>query len=340
VVFAALLPRPSAEYAISELPFEFGSPDQKSNSRFGQGSDGPRDDEQGTQPGPKDEEAKAQSNEGGAKDGKAGENSTTGDSEQKSKSSEAKSADQSKQSDDPANDSKADPKQNLSAQQSEPSKDKPAEKGSFSKEQDSKQNSTAKEDADQKSTQAEQRAVFRPRLPTTLTGWLGTVLKWIVYAVLIIAGVYFGVRKLPALWAALLEFWRSLFGGSHQQTQQEASEEEKRQAELRPFASYTDPFAAGMAGRYSAEELIKYTFEAFEAWAREHGVGRGPEQTPHEFAAQVGERYPPLVRDARKLADLYSRLAYARGSVPASTVEQLRSVWASLRPQVLQTRAV
>ena len=341
VVFAAILPRPSAEYAISELPFEFGSPDQKSSSRIGQGGDGPRDDEQGTQPGPKDEDAKAQSNEGDAKDGKAGEKSTAGDSQQKNESSEAKPSEQSKQSDDPSNGSEGERKKNESAQPSESSKDRPAEKGRFSKEQDSKQqDSTAKQDADQKSPQSQQRSVFRPRLPTTLTGWLGTALKWIVYGVLLIAGVYFALKKLPALWAALLDFWRGLFGGSRQQAEQEAAEEQKRQAALRPFASYTDPFAAGIAGRYSAEELIKYTFEAFEAWAREHGVGRGPEQTPHEFAAQVGERYPPLVRDVRKLADLYSRLAYARGSVPASSIEQLRPVWASLRPQVLQTRAV
>ena len=340
MVFAALLPRPGAEYAISELPFEFGSPDQKSKSHFGQGSDGPRDDEEGTQPGPKDEKAKAQSDEGDAKEGKAGDNSKAGDSEQKTKSSDGKSSDQSNESDDRANGSKDEPKKNESAEESEPSKKKPAEKGSISKEQDSKQtDSTAKQDADQQSSQGQQRSVFRPTLPTTLSGWAGTVVKWMVYAVLLIASVYFAMRKLPALWAALLEFWRGLFGGSRQQGQEEASEEQKQRAELRPFASYTDPFAAGIAGRHSAEELIKYTFEAFEAWAREHGVGRGPEQTPHEFAAQVGGRYASLARDARRLADLYSRLAYARGAVPPTSVEQLSSLWSALRPQVPQTNA-
>ncbi len=41
---ATLLPRPNAEYAISELPFHFGSPDQKS-SPYGTGSDGVKDDQ-------------------------------------------------------------------------------------------------------------------------------------------------------------------------------------------------------------------------------------------------------------------------------------------------------
>ena len=40
---AMLLPRPNAEYAVSELPFRFGSPDQKS-SRYGRGREGIKED--------------------------------------------------------------------------------------------------------------------------------------------------------------------------------------------------------------------------------------------------------------------------------------------------------
>ena len=53
-----------------------------------------------------------------------------------------------------------------------------------------------------------------------------------------------------------------------------------RQPMWRRFADFSDPFAAGTAGRYPPEELVRYTFEALEAWARDNGQPRLPEQTP------------------------------------------------------------
>jgi hypothetical protein len=122
-----------------------------------------------------------------------------------------------------------------------------------------------------------------------------------------------------------------LFGGkpgAKEAAPGEAAAEPK--AAPRPFADFADPFAAGWAERWSPDELVRYSFAALEAWAREHGYPRGPEQTPYEFAEGVSDRAKRLGRHCRKMADLYSRVAYAPGTLPATSVAPLRDFWQQL----------
>ena len=86
-----------------------------------------------------------------------------------------------------------------------------------------------------------------------------------------------------------------------------------------------------MADRCSPDELVRYSFEALEAWGREHGWARGPEQTPHEFAHEIGTRVHALSTDVRRLADLYCRVAYAGHTLPARSVAPLKELWRELR---------
>jgi hypothetical protein len=127
-------------------------------------------------------------------------------------------------------------------------------------------------------------------------------------------------------------FWQNLFGrGRKEADETAAAEDGPKQPVLRPLAAFADPFATGVADRYSPDELVQYSFEALEAWAREHGCVREPDQTPHEFARNVGAREESLAREARLLADLYCQVAYAPGTVPAASVERLRPLWEQLR---------
>jgi len=86
-----------------------------------------------------------------------------------------------------------------------------------------------------------------------------------------------------------------------------------------------------MADRCSADELVRFSFEALEAWAREHGWARGPDQTPHEFAHEIGTRVDSLSQDVRRLADLYCRVAYAPDTLPPRSVAPLKQLWQELR---------
>ena len=108
----------------------------------------------------------------------------------------------------------------------------------------------------------------------------------------------------------------------------------------RPFADYTDPFASGMAERYSPAELVRYTFEAVEAWALEHGQPRQADQTPHEFARCLVSNFSSLGEDAGRLADLYCQAAYAPVTLPAASVARLSHLWQNLRTQAARSLTV
>src|SRR5262249_29839800 len=97
-----------------------------------------------------------------------------------------------------------------------------------------------------------------------------------------------------------------------------------------PFSSFANPFADGRARRLSPEELVRYSFEALQAWAWERDLGRRPEETPLEFVARLGDEVPALEADAVRLANLYVRALYARGPLPATCRAAVQQFWEAL----------
>lgn len=82
------------------------------------------------------------------------------------------------------------------------------------------------------------------------------------------------------------------------------------------------------------EELVRYSFSAFEAWSSEHGCPHEPDQTPHELVREVVRLNAHIGADARNLAELYARAAFARGQLPASTSAQLEALWRQMTRSV------
>jgi len=213
------------------------------------------------------------------------------------------------------------------------------ESGRQSDEAEEPESQTAQED--RPSDTPSRQPSFNPQaLLHGATSWIATLFKWIFYGLLLAVVVYFLWRSRAELLTTLRgflqgwrEFWQRLFGGKPKAAEQPAAGQEgPREARLPGFADFTDPFLAGTAGRYRPDELVKYSFDALEAWARDHGCPRGPEQTPHEFARQISAVREGLSLDVRRLADLYCRVAYAPGTLPKKSVAPLRELWYKLQP--------
>lgn len=139
--------------------------------------------------------------------------------------------------------------------------------------------------------------------------------------------------KIVAAWhkfrRELAEFWQRWFG----QTGAGADVELATATELRsdrPFASFHNPFANGATTHESPAAVVRYSFEALEAWGREHGLPRRDEQTPHEFAQQIAPQAPHMAAETMQLADLYNQAAYAGAAMPDTTLPQLRAFWQKL----------
>jgi hypothetical protein len=178
---------------------------------------------------------------------------------------------------------------------------------------------------------------------------VANVLKWVVFAVLAVVVGFFLLRGILGflanftgwarnLLAALQNFWASLFGA--RQREKKAEEEEAaagpQARSERPFSSFSNPFEDGSARRMSVQELIRYTFAAVQAWARERDLGRQPGETALEFVGRVSNEVPALEDALRPLVMLYGRAVYSRGSLPANAVETVRAFWERLEAVVEQ----
>ncbi len=179
---------------------------------------------------------------------------------------------------------------------------------------------------------------FLPALPEM--GFVGSMLKWVVIAVLVLFGAYLLLRLLSGsvAWAkrwlaAVHAFWQSLFGWWKPRTAKSTLDKEPA-VSLRPqpFAWFSNPFFTGAAGRYSPEDLVRYSYAALQAWAQEHNLGRRPEETPLEFTDRLEEKISALDPDAGRLADLYARITYARESVDPGGIAFLAPLWQRLTP--------
>jgi len=357
--FALLLPRPNPEYAISEVPWQVSSENREA-SRRAVGREGTQDDrkdapggdnaraapsqpkppkgdgnqpdssgQQTSQPG-RTRERKSPDSTGDEKDSKGG-----AQGESKGDQSKPGSEGDQKASENQARDSSE------TGQKGEQGRDKAGasgeRKGAPGQRPDSQRDGKSQEGekADQPSPQTPPPA---PQPSAPAPSWslpLGGILKWVFYLAVIAGVAYWAWKSRAALAQALKDFleawrtfWASLFGGKRGPKEAVPGEAVAETAPApRPFSDYADPFAAGWAERWSPDELVRYSFAALEAWAREHGCPRGPEETPYEFAEGVAGRAKHLRNPCRKMADLYSRAAYAPGTLPATSVAPLREFW-------------
>jgi Domain of unknown function (DUF4129) len=271
----------------------------------------------------------------GQQQGKNGEKSKSGEGE-KGKGEKGKGEKGKGEKGDKSDQGKSDSenKQSPSKQQSggksgkggSPSK---SQNGKPEKQQESQKNQESKSQG--QPPQNKPQSKFQPsKLIPRISSMLGTILKWLFYlaiAIVVVVFAYIYRKELLAAWNKLLaelrELWARWFGVK---PSAELAEAARLAAPPRTFSSYADPFASGMAARVPLPELVRYSFEALEAWGRDHTSPRATGQTPHEFAQQLGDLDNSVSREVRQLADLYCQIAYAR-SLPAGGIEVVRGFW-------------
>jgi hypothetical protein len=164
-------------------------------------------------------------------------------------------------------------------------------------------------------------------------GGLAGLLKLLFYAgaALLVAFLVWRYRHqlLQAL-ADILRQLRELFGGKRD-VGTDGAEEAAATAPLPSFTEFRDPFQSGQHGRLQPEELVRYTFAAFEAWASDRGSPRTPDCTPQELINLAVDPKTPMHAEARRLIRLYGQVAYASQRVPREAVNELSEFWQMMR---------
>lgn len=106
-----------------------------------------------------------------------------------------------------------------------------------------------------------------------------------------------------------------------------------------PFASFRNPFEH-LSDFESSEAVVRYSFDALQAWAYEENLGRAQEETPLEFTARLGAERPELEKTGRRLAEIYSQVTYAKAKVGPGGLASVREFWDSLPSRDAEEAAV
>jgi hypothetical protein len=343
MLMTLVLPRPNPEYAISELPFRIGSPDQKS-SPYGTGREAVREQQPWSR-GVRQDDQKSVS---APSDRPSGESSSDRQEPPRDGQTTAR-PDEGNARTSPQNRNR--PEQPSSASdKSQAASDKPERVTPSQAAEDDKRNAAAdgagtppnkdrgpRQSGDRGSGNLPPVTNFQQLLHEASNFVSAPFLKWLFYGVLVSIAVFSIWSHRHELLAALgnfgewlSDFWQRLFGGTVDRADSVANEATTMKTPQRRFVDFTDPFATGLAGTWPPEELVRYTFEALEAWAQEHGYPRQPEQTPHEFARSLAVNISSLADDTGRLADLYCQAAYASSTLPAASIARLSQLWQNL----------
>jgi hypothetical protein len=176
---------------------------------------------------------------------------------------------------------------------------------------------------------------------SSILGGFTGFLKLLLYLVLALAlgyGIWKYRRELMQALTDILRSLRELFGGKR--AADEMAEEEAAPARrVRTFAEFRDPFQTGDHARMPPEEVVRYTFAAFEAWANDRGRPREVDCTPQEYVRIVLAPDSEMLAEARRLARLYSEAAYAGAQLPREAASQLRAFWQQMRSARSNERA-
>lgn len=164
-------------------------------------------------------------------------------------------------------------------------------------------------------------------------GWIAKLLFWLILLAFACWWLWNNRAQVMEAWQKLLkdlaDFWSRLFGRRPQE-ESPVMEIGEQTLRARSFDSFQNPFASGLASNRSVDELVRYSFQAVEAWSRERGFARSENQTPLEFVRQIAELDPGMRTSVVRLGNLYSCAAYANRTLPPSDLPYLKELWNQL----------
>ena len=194
--------------------------------------------------------------------------------------------------------------------------------------------------AEEEAAEAEQAEAPESSPPESDSSWMdslaenaGTLFKWFIYAAMAVGAIYLAIRNWPAVVSFFQKLWDeflSIFGRKPSAVAVSEEADDEPVAPPRPFSAFRDPFQSGQATKSSPGELVRYTFEALQAWAFENNCGRTPDQTPMEFGQRLQSRRLKISNEAHEVSQLYAQVAYGGLRPDESSIAILQKLWRKL----------
>ncbi|PQO42332.1 DUF4129 domain-containing protein [Blastopirellula marina] len=302
-----------------------GKSDESKNDSDGQSKgDGDKKDESGEGDSESGEKSSEQSDSSDGDSGKQQGENKSGEQNQQGKQGDQKSSDGDK-GESSQQESKGE--KNAGEEDSGSEGQKQSNESESNSQEEPSGEGEQQEQSSEESSQSESSSSnsFSFNLPG-----LANLVKLIVYAGVAALIVYLVWKFHEDIAKAWAEFWASLFGRKKKEGEDAEEEGPQPQKPRRRFSSFRNPFQDPAWKKKPAEEWVRYSFAALEAWADEHGHARKEEQTPGEFATMLEQQFDELTGNIRRAADLYGQVAYGSGRAPGETLEVLRKLWQNL----------
>jgi hypothetical protein len=152
-----------------------------------------------------------------------------------------------------------------------------------------------------------------PELPNVLS-WMRPLLIAVLSIFLLIFAAM-NMRRFFAGWGSLSQVEAG-----------DVDQQDKETPPIRSFASYADPFASNLQG-WSEKKVVTHSFEAFEAWGREHDAARQVDETAESYAERLARRFQMPGGTAEILATQYNRVLFGKGRPARSELAPLANLW-------------
>ncbi len=128
-------------------------------------------------------------------------------------------------------------------------------------------------------------------------------------------------------WAALRDFFRRLLDLVPARKPARPAAPGFSPAPRPPLSEFKNPFYAGQKYARPPAEIILYTYDALQAWAREQGIEPRPEHTAREFCQAMAAPLPEAAPALRQLSYLYAHAAYGEHLPADCDLEPLKELW-------------
>lgn len=312
------------------------------NARDGDGGDQQGEGEDGKQSG----DQQGEGEQGESKQGE-GEQTAQNDSEGSKSDPSGEEQKDGQQSDPQSNQQTAQNEDSDNEQQNQSGEPSDNQSGDAQSDEEKSEDQLAQNDSDDEaaeensgdeeaaeSEQAESEPESDSSWMDTIAENMGTLFKWLIYAAMAAGVIYMAIKNWPAVVSFFRNLWAELLGifGRKPATVADDGDADPEEpvAPPRPFSDFRDPFRSGKASQSSPGELVRYTFEALQAWAFENNCGRTPDQTPMEFGQRLESRRMKISKEAHEVSLLYAEVAYGGLRPDDSSVATLQKLWRKL----------
>ncbi len=162
--------------------------------------------------------------------------------------------------------------------------------------------------------------------PSDLLPSIGGVIRFLIYAVLIgilAAFAWFQRYEIAKWWQAFLAWLRGEAESEISATETATSTETSRPQ--MPFSAFRNP----LDDRGDPREAVIVTYQAAEAWWRERGQPRQPDETPFEFSRRLKTSNKADHDALLRLTEAYNRIVYGNDVVQQPDLAAAAAVWRS-----------